>query len=511
MKKGTLIEGTVEKVVFPNKGIITLEDGKTVTVKNAVPGQKLRVLITKKRSGRYEGQVVEILEKSSLEQKEAGCACFGICGGCTYQNLSYETQLKLKETQVYELLSPVVTDTGENWFLPAKESPKHFAYRNKMEYTFGNERKDGPLTLGMHKRGSFHDIVDVSDCKIVDEDFCMILRATQEFFAKEGVPFYHRMRHDGYLRHLLVRRAEKTKEILIDLVTTSEKAVGVNAVSTKELLLKYRDMICTLPLSGSIKGILHTQNDCVADTITDEGTEILYGESFFYEELLQLRFRISPFSFFQTNSLGAEVLYETARSFIEETQSIEGKVVFDLYSGTGTIAQMLAPVAKSVVGVEIVPEAVEAAKQNAAENGLSNCTFLAGDVLKVLDEITQKPDFIVLDPPRDGVHPKALSKIIHYGVEHILYISCKPTSLARDLEVLQAGGYRVKKAQCVDMFPFTANIETVILLSRKAPDAEIKVRLDMSELDITSAESKATYKEIREYVQNKYDLHVTNL
>ena len=182
-----------------------------------------------------------------------------------------------------------------------------------------------------------------------------------------------------------------------------------------------------------------------------------------------------------------------------------------MYSGTGTIAQMLSPVAKKVIGVEIVGEAVEAAKENAALNGLHNCEFIAGDVLKVIDTIEEKPDYIVLDPPRDGIHPKALEKIIRYGVPQMVYISCKPTSLARDLEVLQARGYEVKKVCCVDMFPFTANVETVVLLSQRKADDYVEVELELDELDVTSAESKATYKEIQEYVLKAHGLKVSNL
>ena len=195
--------------------------------------------------------------------------------------------------------------------------------------------------------------------------------------------------------------------------------------------------------------------------VQSDATHILYGQDYFYEELLGLRFRISPFSFFQTNSLGAEVLYDTARSFVGETRD---KVVFDLYSGTGTIAQILAPVAKKVVGVEIVEEAVEAAGLNAGLNGLDNCEFIAGDVLKVIDGLKDKPDLIVVDPPRDGIHPKALGKIIDFGVERMVYISCKPTSLVRDLVVLQERGYRVEKVCGVDMFPGTGNVEVVIMM-----------------------------------------------
>ena len=256
--------------------------------------------------------------------------------------------------------------------------------------------------------------------------------------------------------------------------------------------------------------MLQIINDGLADVVQSDETRVLYGEDVIYEELLGLRFKISTFSFFQTNSLGAEVLYSKAREYVGSTND---KMIFDLYSGTGTIAQIFAPVAKKVVGVEIVAEAVEAAKENAELNGLNNCEFIAGDVLKVIDDIKDKPDLIVLDPPRDGIHPKALQKIIDFGVDRIVYISCKPTSLARDLVILQEHGYKVEKACAVDMFPQTVHVETVCLLS-KLHEAKhhVNVRLNMDELDVTSAESKATYEEIKSYVAEHYDgMKVSNL
>lgn len=471
MKKGQVLQGTVAYVDFPNKGVVKVEEGKQVIVKNVLPGQEISFSVNKVRKGKGEGRLLEVLKKAPNELPKAPCPHFGICGGCTYQNLSYEDQLALKGQQVKKLMDAVV-DPETYSFEGVKASPNEFGFRNKMEFTFGDEYKDGPLALGMHKRGSFYDIVSVADCKIVDEDYRKILSCVQQYFAEKKTPYYHRMRHTGYLRHLLVRKAVKTGEILIDLVTAGAEHIldGLTeAVSSeKELLAGMKDALCKLDLDGSIAGILHTKNDSVADVVKDEGTETLYGKDYFYEELLGLRFRITPFSFFQTNSLGAEVLYQTARDYIGDTLTEKAdKVVFDLYSGTGTIAQMLAPAAKKVVGVEIVEEAVEAAKENAALNGLENCEFLAGDVLKVLDDITEKPDFIVLDPPRDGIHPKALEKIIRYGVDRMIYISCKPTSLARDLEVLTARGYQVERMCCVDMFPWSGNIETVCLLSKK--------------------------------------------
>ncbi len=453
MRKGQVYEGIIESVEFPNKGRIVLpEEDRTVIVKNGIPGQRVRFSVNKVRSGKAEGRILEVLEASPLE-REPACPHFGECGGCTYQNLPYEEQLRLKEGQIKAMMDEAVD--GAYIWEGVKPSPAVYGYRNKMEFSFGDEYKDGPLALGMHRRGSFHDIVNVTDCQIVDEDYRRILACTLEYARETKLPYYHRMRHTGYFRHLLVRKAVKTKEILIDLVTTGESAPDLG---------EWADRLLKLSLEGKVAGILHTRNDSVADMVKDEGTEVLYGQDYFYEELLGLKFKITPFSFFQTNSLGAEVLYEIVREYIGDTKD---KVIFDLYSGTGTIAQILAPVAKKVVGVEIVEEAVEAARENARLNGLSNCTFWAGDVLKVIDELREVPDLIVLDPPRDGVNPKALERITNFGVERMVYIACKPSSLARDLEMLQGRGYRVEKMAGIDLFPGTYHVETVCLLSRK--------------------------------------------
>lgn len=458
MKKGQMVEGVVKKVKFPNKGIVDVSgEEKSVIVKNVVAGQKIQASINKVRRGQAEGRLLKVLEKAPGEI-DPPCPHFGACGGCTYQNLSYPQQLQMKAEQVREMMNQVVN--GEYAWEGVSPSPVINEYRNKMEFTFGDEVKDGPMALGMHKRGSFHDIVSVPNCQIVDSDYRKILECTLRIAQESGLPYYHRMRHTGFFRHLLIRKAVKTGEILIGLITASGKDVS-NSISMEriEAFLKvWVDRLLALSLKGNIAGVLHTVNDSIADTVKDEGTRILYGKDSFYEEILGLRFKITPFSFFQTNSLGAEILYEKAREYIGNTKD---KVVFDLYSGTGTIAQILAPVAKRVVGVEIVEEAVEAAKENAKENGLNNCSFWAGDVLKVIDELRERPDLIVLDPPRDGVHPKALEKIIHFGVDRLVYIACKPTSLARDIEVFQKNGYHVKRIACVDLFPSTYHIETI--------------------------------------------------
>ncbi len=479
MKKGQIYEGRVLRVDFPNKGIADI-DGGNVTVKNTIPGQRIRFVINKKRGTKAEGRLLEVLEKSPLEIREKACSVFGEGGGCNYHTISYEQQLELKKQQVKGLIDQVCS---EYEFEGIVGSPVEWGYRNKMEFSFGDEYKDGPMSLGLHKRGSFHDILTTNACAIVDEDYNKILSAALDYFKSSGQDYYHKLTHKGYLRHLVVRKAVKTGEILINLITSSQfcekeetedrcntdkpdsEAPAIeNTITEKELLSGFVDLLKALDINGKITGILHSYNDSKADIVKSDKTEILYGRDYICEELLNLKFKISAFSFFQTNSLGAEVLYTKVREYVDNTKD---KNIYDLYSGTGTIAQLLAPVAGEVTGVEIVEEAVEAAKENAKLNGLTNCKFIAGDVLKVMDDLTKKPDIIVLDPPREGVHPKALNKIINLGVDRIVYISCKPTSLVRDLEILQESGYKVEKVCAVDMFPETVHVETVCLMSRK--------------------------------------------
>ena len=498
MKKGEIYEGIIEKVDFPNKGYVNI-DGEKVIVKNGIPGQKVRFMINKKRSGRAEGKLLEVLEKSPLEVREPVCKIFPACGGCMYQTMSYEEQLKMKETQVKGLLQEAVgIDTDLHWE-GIHGSPIEFGYRNKMEFSFGDEYKDGPLSLGLHKKGSTYDVLTASDCKLVHPDMTAILSCVLDFFTEFGAVHYKKMQHTGYLRHLLLRRGVTSGEILVHVITTSQAEYDY-----APLVLR----LLALPLEGKIVGIMHIINDSLSDVVQSDETRLLYGQDYFYEKLLGLRFKISTFSFFQPNSLAAEVLYSIVRDYIGDTKD---KEVFDLYSGTGTIAQLLASVAKEVIGVEIVEEAVEAAKVNAALNGLTNCRFIAGDVLKVLDDLTEKPDMIILDPPRDGIHPKALPKILAYGVENIVYISCKPTSLARDLPAFLAAGYEVQRSCSVDQFCETVHVETVVLLSQQKPDDTIEIDLDLDELDATSAELKATYQEIKDYVLKEFGLKVSSL
>jgi len=511
VKKREIIEGVIKDYDFPNKGSFEL-DGKKVIVKGALPGQKVSCMVSKVRKDKAEARLLDVLERSEIEDAVPPCPQFGICGGCAYQTMSYEHQLKLKAGQVKKLLDGVIDSEVHPYeWEGIIGSPVTTAYRNKMEYSFGDEYKDGPLVLGLHKKNSMYDIVPVCNCVIVSEDYNRIVSYTMEFARAHGLSYHKKMQHVGLLRHLVLRQSKTNGGLLVNLVTSTDGLENLD-------LNAYVDGLLALPLDGTIVGILHTANDSLADAVVPEKVTLLYGRDYIEEEVLGLHFQISPFSFFQTNTKSAERLYSKAREYAGDTKD---KLIFDLYSGTGTIAQMLSPVASKVIGVEIVEEAVEAARENAKSNGLDNCEFIAGDVLKVIDTIEEKPDLIILDPPRDGINPKALLKIINYGVDEIVYISCKPTSLARDLVTLQEHGYYVKKACAVDQFVNTGHVETVVLLSHKKPDGHINVKVEFGEgegkvpLDNIAKRAeeykpkeRVTYKMIKEYIEAKYGFKV---
>ena len=568
MKKRQIYTGVVERVDFPNKAVVKAQvpqpDESVATeyavVKGALPGQTVEFSVKKARKNKCEGRLRTVLKKGRLETREAECPNFGTCGGCNYQEIPYEQQLALKKEQVLRLIDAVYEGDGYQYdgILSVRKDGqyKEWGYRNKMEFSFGDAVKDGPLTLGLHKKGSFHDIVDAEGCQIVHPDYSAVLACVREYAKENNIPYYHKRDHQGVLRHLLVRRAEVSGDMLVALVTSTQQEIDYSELVSRLL---------ALPLEGQITGILQICNDSLGDVVQSDETKILYGKDWFEEKVLGLTFKISPFSFFQTNTSGAEVLYQRAREYVlgeinignagetsngnmaentsgeenapggdalngkasggnaTETHTIDlhDKVVFDQYSGTGTIAQLIAPVARKVIGVEIVEEAVEAAKENAALNGLDNCEFIAGDVLKVIDDIEEKPDYIILDPPRDGIHPKALQKIIDYGVQNIVYISCKPTSFARDLAVFQERGYELKRVSNVDLFPETVHVETVVLLSHKKPDGHINVKVEFGEgegkvpLDNIAKRAeeykpkeRVTYKMIKEYIEAKYGFKV---
>jgi 23S rRNA (uracil-5-)-methyltransferase RumA len=450
MKKGDILDINIEELKLPNKGLGKYED-KKIEVKNTIPGQQVRVRIIKKRKSKIVGRLIEHLSPSEMEIPPV-CPVAYECGGCTYQTLPYSTQLKAKTEYVKELLAPL--DIEKDLWANTIPSPEVFEYRNKMEFSFGDMVKDGELTLGLHQSGNMYNILNADSCQLVDGDFRALLKKVLDYFISIGSTYFHSRSHQGFLRHLVIRKGKQTGEILINLVTTSQDILDENT---------FIDLCLNTELTGKITGILHTVNNNVADTVKSDQETILYGKGEFRDRLFDLDFTITPYSFFQTNTLGAEKLYQVVRDFLSHCDNSR---IFDLYCGTGTIAQVLSPVASEVTGIELVPEAIEAAKKNAELNRLNNCTFIAGDVMTEVDKLTEKPDIIILDPPRDGIHPKAIHKIIDFQPETFVYVSCKPTSLARDLPFFEYVGYKIKQVQCVDMFPHTPHIETVVLLTR---------------------------------------------
>ncbi len=448
-KKKFECELLIEDLQFPNKGIGYYEDQK-VTVKNTIPNQKVKVRVSKKRKG-LTGDVLEVVEKSPIEVTPL-CEDFSVCGGCTYQHIDYDEEVKLKEKVVLDLFEKA--NVSYKNYLGIQKSPISAEYRNKMEYSFGDQEKEGPLALGMRKRRSFYEVVTSKHCNIVDGDYRNILNIVLDYFKNSEDTFYHKGTHEGTLRHLLVRKGYFTGEIVIALVTTS---------TLKTPLENLKNNLLNANMIGEIKGIYQVVNDGLADVVKIDEFKVLYGEEHFYDTLFDLKFKISPFSFFQTNTYGAEYLYKIVLDLLDDDQ----KTVFDLYCGTGTISQVVSKKAKKVIGIEIVEEAVVKARENAKLNNITNVEFIAGDVLKEVDNLKDKPDTIIIDPPRDGIHPKAINKIINFDAKKIIYVSCKPTSLVRDLKVFEEAGYSVEKLQLQDMFPRTAHIETVCLITKK--------------------------------------------
>ena len=376
-----------------------------------------------------------------------------LCGGCIHQGKPYEQQLEEKGNDVSMLISKKEIKVGE--YLGIQGSPAQYRYRNKMEYTFGATVKDGPLCLGMHRKKHFMSIVTVDECQLVPEDFNRILSAVLGFCQEKGYSFYHKKSHEGLLRHLIIRYGVRTGELLVNIVTSSQGEFDDKG---------FTEMITALELDNRVVGVLRTINDRLADAVYCEELKVLWGRDYYMEKIMGLDFKVSAFSFFQTNVEAAERLYTEAIDLIDD---FEDKNVFDLYCGTGTITQALALKAKTVTGVELVSEAVEAAKENAKLNGLDNCSFIAGDVFEVLEKLEQKPDVIVVDPPRVGIQPKALDKILGYGVKQIVYISCNPKSLTDNLMYIQGNGYEVKKIKAFDNFPMTKHVECITLIEKR--------------------------------------------
>ncbi|OXX82481.1 RNA methyltransferase [Paraclostridium benzoelyticum] len=451
MKRRDIIEFEIDKMEFGGTSVSRLGN-RDIYMKGGITGQKVKASVKKTKSGKAEVKMMELLENSPLET-ETPCKHFNVCGGCSMLSVPYEKQLEIKERQVMDLF--LEQDIFGFNFQGIEQSPQTKEYRNKMEYTFGDEMKDGPLTLGLHKKGKHIDILTVDGCFLVDNDFIKVLTSTVEYFNEKNAPYYRNMSHKGYLRNLVVRKGINTNEMMVNIVTSSQENFDMT---------EYKDMLLNLDLKADLVSILHTINDGLADAVNCDELRVLHGRDYIQEELLGLKFKISPFSFFQTNTKGAEELYKIAREFVGEHND---KVVFDLYSGTGTIGQVMAEKAKKVYGIEIIEEAVEAANKNAKLNNLTNCEFIAGDVAKTVNKLKTKPDIIIVDPPRPGVHKDAIRDISKFDSKEIVYISCNPKTLVLDLVEFKKYGYDVEKVKCMDMFPNTPHVETIVKLHKK--------------------------------------------
>ncbi len=450
MNKNDIVPLKIEKFKTLNRTLGYYEN-IPVFVKGGMPGQTAEVKIKRKRSNICEADLINVLTPADYERIPS-CASHNICNGCAYLSMPYEMQVKFKEDYILNLFKENHIEYKN--YLGFFASPDIYGYRNKMEFAFGNSKKGQPVTAGLHVKDNIYDIISAESCELIDDDFQIILTNIINHCREKNYTYYYRRSHKGLLRHLILRKGVYTSQIMVNIVITSQESFDEQS---------FADMLLSLKLNNKITSVICTINDSVSDFIHAEDIRVLYGVDYIEEKCFDKTFIISPFSFYQTNSKGAEVLYGVC---IDMLKNIPCDTLFDLYCGTGTIAQMLAISAKKVIGVEIIEEAVLSARQNAKLNDINNCSFICGDVLKVIHEIQEKPDIVVLDPPRSGIHPKALAKIADYNSEHILYISCNPTTLIKDLQYLTESGYKIDKLAAVDMFPHTPHLETVVLMSR---------------------------------------------
>ena len=384
------------------------------------------------------------------------CPAAEHCGGCIYQGVDYAEQYRQKDKAVRRLLDKHEID--EELYLGMEPAICTGGYRNKMEYTFGDLEKGGELELGMHYKGRWMSILTTDECQLVPGPFNTVLRSVLEFCRLKGYRPYHRKTHEGLLRNLVVRCGVRTGELLINIVTATDGELSGSFDEDG-----FREMLMELDTGDmNIVGIMRTFNDSLADAVIDESHKVLWGRDYYNEEILGLKFRVKAFAFFQTNIDAVERLYSDV---LEVIPDVSGKTVYDLYCGTGTISQLMASKAKDVYGIDIVEDSIEAARSNTELNGITNCHYICGDVKEKLDEIPEKPDAIVVDPPRVGIHDKAVAMLCRYGIDEIVYVSCNPKTLCINLDSFRANGYEIKQIKAYDNFPMTKHVETITLLS----------------------------------------------
>ena len=466
-KTETIIENlTVQAVAAEGKCIAHTEEGQVVFIEYAVPGDVVDVRVIKKKKNYLEARVVRIVSPSP-DRLEPFCVHFGLCGGCRWQLLPYRIQLQAKQQQVFDQLSRI----GHLQLPPIRPilaSDKTEFYRNKLEFTASDKRWILPeedseclpaaqkLGLGFHVGKFFDKVLDIRKCWLQPEPSNAIRLFIKDYAVAHGIPFYNIRENSGVFRNMFVRTTDAGQVMLI--VCFAEDFEG-----------RSRMLDAVADRFPEITSLYYVINDKLNDSIADRECILYKGDDAIYETMENLRFKIGPKSFYQTNSGQALKLYRTAREFA----GLSGKeIVYDLYTGTGTIAQFVSSRAAKVIGIEYVPEAIEDAKVNAANNGIDNCSFFAGDMKDILTEdfIAEhgRPDVIITDPPRAGMHPDVLKTILAAAPQTIVYVSCNPASQARDLQVL-CGEYRIEAVQPVDMFPHTTHVENCVLLKKITP------------------------------------------
>ena len=448
VRKGELLELRIDSLAYGGNGVAR-HDGFVVFVRGGLPGDRVRARVTKVKRGFAEGFVDAVLEPSS-DRVEAPCRHFGICGGCRFQDLAYDQQVAAKEQQVRDALVRIgrIADPPLEPIVPAASQ---YGYRNKLEYSF-TSGEDG-VDLGFHRAGRWDEVIGIEECLLTTPLGNAIRAAVRDWAREERLEPYDQATGEGYLRHLVVREGRNTGQALVVLVTAPGEQFETGYLV---------DVLRRLP---EVRSIHWAINDTPAEQ-TNLPTQLLWGDDAIEEEILGLRFRLRPSAFLQTNTEMAEQLYALAREFAGLT-GVEN--VFDLYCGTGTIGLALAGAARSVWGLEISEESVACAIENAELNGIGNAQFYAGNVGQTLEELAEKagpPQVVVVDPPRAGLAGKALRRTGGLGAERIVYVSCNPTTLASDAQVLRDEfGYELVRCRPVDMFPHTPHVESVSLLT----------------------------------------------
>jgi len=448
--KPTLLELSIEDLAFGGRGVAR-HDGRVVLVEGGFPGDTVQAQVYKRRRNLWEARAVRVITPSP-DRVAARCGHVGTCGGCKLQEYDYEKQLAAKVHQVEEALRRLGGVT-EPPMRPAVPAPEPFAYRNKMEFSYAVERESGELICGLHYAGRFDRVFDLDECHLVPPTFAAAVRASRAFLKERRVPAYDQRGHTGYARFLVVRRSVASGELLVNFVT-----------ATGDYTLREGFTAALRIAVPEITGIVHTINDRRAQIATGDIQDVWFGRGALTERLGPFEFDISPQSFFQTNSRQAAVLYDLV---VRAAEPGPDDTVLDLYSGTGTIGLYLAPLVRSVHCIEQVEEAVGAARTNALRNGVTNVRFETVDTLVWLKSASRSCDLtassllVVLDPPRAGLHPDVPRLVAATGARRIVYVSCNPAALARDVGLFATHGYRLLSAEPIDMFPHTAHVECV--------------------------------------------------